>query len=118
MSTQELEANKKFIDILSARKAVFYETIEKKYTKILRIFSNFVKGINIRNMAYIAGYNCLFLEHNKINFNLDYSKYLSLQTKNLVLDNLKYQVIGSVKKIGYILGGDNWKRIALQDEHE
>jgi hypothetical protein len=116
--TPVLEANKRFLEIFSNKKTVFYETLEKKYTKVMKVFHNFIKGLNIRNMTNIAVYNCLFLEYCKFNFNLDYSKYLSLQTKNLVLDNLKYQVIGSIKKVGFILGGDNWKRVALQDDHE
>jgi hypothetical protein len=113
-----LEINKRFLEIFSNKKTVFYETLEKKYTKVMKIFSNFIKGLNIRNMVNIAVYNCLFLEYIKFNFNLEYSKYLSLQTKNIVLENLKYQIIGSIKKIGFILSGDNWKRVALQDDHE
>jgi hypothetical protein len=106
------------LDYFSNKKTIFYETLEKKYTKVMKIFSPLIKGINIKNMATIAVYNCLFLEFIKFNFNLDYSKYLSLQTKNLALDNLKYQVVGSIKKIGFILNGDNWKRVALHDDHE
>ncbi len=118
VSSEEFQANKKFLDILNTKRSVFYEMIEKKISKILTIFNYVIREFNLRNLVNLVTYNCLFSEYIKINFNIEYSKYLNLQTKNLVLNNLKFQIIQSIKKVGILLGGDNWKRIALQDDHE
>ena len=118
MNIEEYEANKSMISLLNSKKSVFYEIIEKKYSKILKLFNYLIMEANMRNMISIVVYNCLFGEVIKSNFNFDYSKYLNLQTKNIVIYNLKYHIIQSIKKIGILLGGDNWKRIALQDDHK
>jgi hypothetical protein len=81
-------------------------------------FNYFSKELNIKNLMYLVLYTCLFSEISKIYFLTDYSKYFDLQIKNLVLENLKFNIITSIKKIGILLGGDNWKRVALQDDHE
>ncbi len=104
--------------MLKAKKSIFYEIIEKKYSKIMTLFNNVIREFNLRNIVNLVAYNCLFSEYIKANFVMEYSKYLNLQTKNLVLNNLKFQIIQSIKKVGILLGGDNWKRIALQDDHE
>ena len=54
----------------------------------------------------------------KYYFSVNYSKFLEMQTKNLILENIKFKNLHNIKKIGILLGGDNWKRVALQDDHE
>jgi hypothetical protein len=118
VSSEEYEANKRLLDLLNSKRTIFYEILEKKFSKILTIFNNTIREFNLRNIVNLVAYNCLFSEFIKANFSLEYSKYLNLQTKNIVLNNLKFQIIQSIKKVGILLGGDNWKRIALQDDHE
>ncbi len=115
---EEFDANKRFLDMLNSKKNMFYEIIEKKYSKVLNIFNNVIREFNLRNIVNVVVFNCLFSEYIKANFGIEYSKFLNLQTKNLILNNLKFQIIQSVKKVGILLGGDNWKRIALHDDHE
>lgn len=96
----------------------FYEKMEKKYSKVLAHFASVISEMNAKNIMYLVVYNCLFLELIKYYFNTDYSKYLHLQTKNLVLDGIKIKNLHNIKKVGILLGGDIWKRVALQEDHE
>ncbi len=78
----------------------------------------YLEEMNAKNIIYIAANNCLFSEMIKYNFELHYSKYLDMQMKGLILDNIKSRNLHNIKKVGILLGGDNWKRVALQEDHE
>jgi hypothetical protein len=101
-----------------SKKNNFYEIIEKKFSKTISKFTNQIREYNTKNLIYITLYNCLFLELIKFHFNVDYSKFLILASKNLVLESIKFKTLQNIKKIGILLGGDNWKRAALQNYNE
>ena len=77
-----------------------------------------MKDLNRKNMIYVLVYCCLFNEVMKSYFNMEYPGYVEVEAKILFMEYIKYQNTQSIKKVGILLGGDNWKRVALQDDHE
>jgi hypothetical protein len=114
LSKGNTQLNSKII----SKNNTFYEKLEKKYSKVLQCFSNLIRELNYKNMMYLVIYNCLFSELIKFYFKVDYSKYLVMQSKTQVLESIKFRNIQNIKKVGILLGGDNWKRAALQDYNE
>lgn len=114
LSNGNSQLNSKII----SKNNTFYEKLEKKYSKVLQCFNNLIRELNYKNMMYLVIYNCLFSELIKFYFKVDYSKYLAMQSKTQVLESIKFKNIQNIKKVGILLGGDNWKRAALQDYNE
>lgn len=54
----------------------------------------------------------------KILFNVVGTKYLPLAMKNLVLDQIKYENVKNIKKVGILLSGDMWEKTELEDNIE
>ena len=77
-----------------------------------------MKELSKKNMVHVLIFCYLFNEVMKSFFNVEYPGYVEVEAKLLFLDYLKYQNMQSIKKVGILLGGDNWKRVALQDDHE
>ena len=61
---------------------------------------------------------CLFEGTMKILFNVVGTKYLPLAMKNLVLDQIKYENVKNIKKVGILLSGDMWEKTELEDSIE
>lgn len=107
------------IPLLNEKKNFFYEKLEKTISKILIHLNFTIREFNVkRNIILIVMYLSLFSELIKSYFNVEYSKFLHIQTKNMVMEHSKYQNIRNIKKIGILLSGDSLKRVALQDDHE
>lgn len=103
---------------LKYKKNIFYEKIDSKLSKMLSMFSYIIKELNTRNIIYIFIYCSLFAETAKFYFATDKIKYLPAVCKNLLLQNIEHFNIQSIKKVGILMGGDNWKRVPLQEDHE
>lgn len=110
--------NKKIVSQLLYKKAVFYEKIERKLSKLIASFGYLTKGLTTRNLVFLCIYLSLFSEIAKFYFEVEYAKHLPLVGKNMVLENITFNNIQSIKKVGILMGGDNWKRAPLQDGHE
>jgi hypothetical protein len=63
-------------------------------------------------------YYNLFLRKIQDYFKTEDSKYIYKQMHEIILENLKFNNLQAIRKIGILLAGDNWKRVALQDDHE
>ena len=63
----------------------------------------------------LLNYYCLFGELLKHIFNVDYSKYMVLAMKNLLMEIIKYDNVKNIKKVGVLLGGDIWEITSLDD---
>ncbi len=105
-------------ELLESKRSLFYERIDKKFSKLIQHFKNNLKEMNKKNMIYILIYSSLFVEVMKSYFKVEMTGYLEVESKSLFLDYLKYQNMQNIKKVGILLGGDNWKRVALNDDHE
>lgn len=104
--------------LLDNKRVMFYEIIDKKVSKLIQRFKQNLKEMNKKNMIYVLIYCSLFVEVIKKYFNVEMTGYLEVESKSLFLDYLKYQNMQNIKKVGILLGGDNWKRVALNDDHE
>jgi len=113
-----INSNPIFIEHLKKRFMVFYSLIEKKTSKVLVVYKHILKEMNIKNLICNMIYYNLFLMKIQIYFKIDISKYLYKQMNETILENLKFYNMQSIRKIGILLSGDNWKRVALQDDHE
>lgn len=79
---------------------------------ILRGFGNKATMLVILDMI------CLFEELSKKQLNVTHSKFLPLSVKNLILDQIKFDNIRNIKKIGVLLSGDMWQKTQLEDSIE
>ncbi len=112
------DSNPKFIDNINQRLLIFFSLIEKKTAKILVVYKHVFKEMNIKNLICNMSYYNLFLMKIQSYFKIDISKYIYKTMNEIILENLKFYILQSIRKIGILLSGDNWKRIALQDDHE
>ncbi len=112
------DSNPKFIDNINQRLLIFFSLIEKKTAKILVVYKHVFKEMNIKNLICNMIYYNLFLMKIQSYFKIDISKYIYKTMNEIILENLKFYILQSIRKIGILLSGDNWKRIALQDDHE
>jgi len=109
---------RQIIEILEKKRSLFHEKMEKKVLKILQNFKNNLKEFNKKNMVCLLIYCSLLIEVMKSYFRVEFTGYLEIEARSLFMDYIKYQNMQNIKKVGILLGGDNWKRIALQDDHE
>ena len=63
----------------------------------------------------LLNYYCLFDELLKHIFNVEYSKYMVLAMKNLLMEIIKYDNVKNIKKIGVLLSGDIWEITSLDE---
>ena len=63
----------------------------------------------------LLNYYCLFGELLKHIFNVEYSKYMVLAMKNLLMEIIKYDNVKNIKKIGVLLSGDIWEITSLDE---
>lgn len=111
-------SNRRFLNEIEQKNTEYFNLIEKKASKILVVYKYIFKEMNIKNLICNMIYYNLFLEKSKDFFKVQYSKYILINMNEIILENLKYNNIQSIRKIGVLLSGDNWKRVALQDDHE
>ena len=109
---------RQIFEILEKKRNLFHEKMEKKVLKILQNFKNNLKEFNKKNMVCLLIYCSLFVEVMKSYFRVEFTGYLEIEARSFFMDYIKYQNMQNIKKVGILLGGDNWKRIALQDDHE
>lgn len=112
------EANPKFFEAVKSKPNIYFNLIEKKTAKILVVYRHVFKEMNIKNLICNMIYFNLFLEKIKINFNVDISNQIQRYMNENIIENIKSTNIQAIRKIGILLSGDNWKRVALQDDHE
>lgn len=112
------DANPKFIEHIKQRFLIFFSLMEKKTAKILVVYKHVFKEMNIKNLICNMVYYNLFLKKIQVYFKTDISKYINKQMHDIILENLKFNNLQTIRKMGILLAGDNWKRVALQDDHE
>lgn len=112
------DSNPNFLKEISQKKNFFYNLMEKKAAKIITVYKNNFKEMNIKNLIInMINFN-LFLLYLQNNFKIDISKFIIKNMNEVIYSNMRHQNFQNLRKIGILLSGDNWKRIALQDDHE
>jgi len=112
------QANPNFLEHLKQRFSVFFSLLEKKTAKVLVVYRHVFKEMNIKNLICNMVYYNLFLRKIQAYFKSDVSKYIVKYMHDIIIDNLKFNNLQAIRKIGILLSGDNWKRVALQDDHQ
>jgi len=84
----------------------------------LVVYKHVFKEMNIKNLICNMIYYNLFLRKTQDYYKADNSKYIYKQMHEIILENMKFNNLQAIRKIGILLSGDNWKRVALQDDHE
>lgn len=56
------------------------------------------------------------MEYMKLIYEVDNSKCLPLAVKNLILDQIKFENVKNIHKLGVLLGGDIWERTELEED--
>lgn len=51
-------------------------------------------------------------------YGIDTTKMLPLAMKNLILDQIKFENVTNIKKVGILLSGDIWEKTELEDDLE
>ena len=74
--------------------------------------------MNIKNLLLNIIYFNLFFAKVESLFEFQTSNLLRKKLNDIIKLNMKQNNFENLRKIGILLGGDNWKRIALQDDHE
>ena len=93
-----------------------YEIIEKKLSKITTLMIFFLKNFQSKtNILIILNCICLFSELLKIKFGVNYSKYLNLSAKNLVVDLMKNDTYKDIQKICTFISGETFQKTLLNE---
>ena len=93
-----------------------YEIIEKKLSKITTLMIFFLKHFQSKtNILIILNCICLFSELLKIKFGVNYSKYLNLSAKNLVVDLMKNDTYKDIQKICTFISGETFQKTLLNE---
>ena len=110
--------------ILYEKREVFFNIFEKKISKIISILFYDIPNIknnSFSNKKWFYMLICLiniFSECLKKEFEISESIYI----KKLLIELITFQTNSIIKihirKTGILLEGDNWKRLALQDDNE
>ena len=112
------QSNPDFIEKILEKNNYLYNLIEKKAAKIITVYQNNFKEMNIKNLIInMINFNLFLLKIQNI-FKKDISKYLIKNMNDVIYSNIRNNNFQNLRKIGILLSGDNWKRIALQDDHE
>ncbi len=112
------QSNPNFLEKINEKNNFFYTLIEKKAAKLIIVYENNFKEMNLKNLIInMINFN-LFLSKIQNIFNIDISKYILKNMNDIINSNMRYNNFQNLRKIGILLSGDNWKRIALQDDHE
>ena len=112
------KSNPDFLEKIYEKNNFFYNLIEKKAAKLIIVYENNFKEMNLKNLIINAINFNLFLSKIQNIFNIDLSKYILKNMNDIIISNMRYNNFQNLRKIGILLSGDNWKRIALQDDHE
>ena len=93
-----------------------YEIIEKKLAKITTLMIFFLKNFQSKaNILIILNCICLFSELLKIKFRVNYSKYLILAAKNLVVDLIKKNTYKNIQKICSFMNGELFQKTIINE---
>ena len=93
-----------------------YEIIEKKLSKITSLMIFILKHFSSKsNILIILNCICLFSELLKIKFGVNYSKYLNLSAKNLVVDLMKNDTYKDIQKICTFISGETFQKTLLNE---
>lgn len=112
------QSNPNFLEKISEKNNFLFNLIEKKAAKILVVYKNNFKEMNIKNLIInMINFNLFLLKIQNI-FKKDISKYILKNMNDIIYSNMRHNNFQNLRKIGILLSGDNWKRIALQDDHE
>ena len=94
-----------------------YEIIEKKLSKITSLMIFILKHFSSKsNILIILNCICLFSELLKIKFGVNYSKYLNLSAKNLVVDLIKNDTYKNIQKICIFINGEIFEKTILNEK--
>ena len=107
-----IKLKKKIEDI----KKNIYEIMEKKLAKITTLMIFILKTFTSKkNILIILNCICLFSELLKYKFNVNYSKYLILSAKNLVVDLIKNDTYKNILKITTFMNGELFERTEFNE---
>jgi hypothetical protein len=90
--------------------------MEKKLAKITTLMIFILKTFKSKkNILIILNCICLFSELLKYKFNVNYSKYLILSAKNLVVDLIKNDTYKNIQKITTFMNGELFERTEFNE---
>lgn len=113
------ECSKQLSQMLKDNQVIIYTIIEKKLSKFLASIGSILRHFGNRTPSLlIASMICLFEEVIKKEINIQYSKYLPLALRNLIIDNIKYTNMKNILKQGVLLSGDIWEKANLEENIE
>jgi len=112
------DANPKFLEFYTKSSKNFFTLMEKKNAKVINVYRNIFKEMSTKNLICSMVYYNLFLKRLQIYFRINSSDFIFKYMNEIIMENIKFSNLQLIRKIGVLLSGDNWKRVALQDNHE
>ena len=119
-----MSENNEIKNFFYEKREIIFSIIEKKISKIIFILFNDIPNIknnsfsNKKNFYMLLSIINIFLESLKKELEIKESYHLNKLLQSLINLQLKAILKIHIRKIGILLEGDNWKRLALQDNNE
>ena len=105
---------------MKTKKKDFYDMLDKHLSKLVKFYYNQKKENKIEDkiipkkiILTILNLFCLFEKLLKLQFGVDYSKYLNLSLKNFIVNQIKFENRCILDKSLVLLQNEVWKKFLL-----